>query len=1174
MAKGVKGGGKGSSNKTSQSEVCLCEHPFQCSCGKRPDRPSKGHKWDAQLKQWGGKGHKQKGAGGVGNAYKGTELDTKAKTTEVGGTVLQPWQSLPSTLLKDVCSKESRPLPKFQRLEENSNKKYIKYKCTVKDSKKNGKIENDLIFIPAGKGALNEEQAMEESALLALLQLTPSLPHERRLPEPYKSTWLHALGESAKKDQGVNLKKPAALISKETTPEINPTAEPNKASVNTSLTQGLTFVSKAERDKHYAKERSQIQEVQRRNEALQRAIAPHPCFMSASIRRTIERLLRGDSRGLEERDEDENEPLKDLSPEQSVILEKIVSQGFTSRQAHRAVLENASTDNNVDCYEICLQWLCIHLNEDELPEGFDPRGRTLDVIATSSQASSTVNLFNNKYGLSTMEAQSVESQLSAPVDGWKVACTLWNLVSNNINIDPLVNSQECTTPDCQLWSEEAETLQAIFSPEECIIEQQSSNTKVSLTLTNCHTNDGTVLAYLQTPNVNPQLVIYITDTYPSSPCMAFLESVQHVSASSNHSVAWLMLREFASFIHTLPLGEPMIYQIYTHAVSLLSLNLDTLISNGANEIKQAETNSNLVVESNSIPVQLPTKPPPPPKRRPRDTLRASFWTMPPSDMKQPTSSPKVPISIQRQRQQLPASKSKEQFLQLISDNPVLLITGETGCGKTTQIPQYLLDDPCNKIVVAQPRRLAATGVATRVSQERGETIGNSVGFVVRGDVQCSVTSTRLLFCTTGVLLRQLQSENPLDCLTHIVVDEVHERHLDTDVLLGLLKKFLPTNPHLKIVLMSATMDADHMAAYWSTDLRTTPRMHIPGFTHPVRDFTLEDVLKLTGYIPRKHNKSLKSPVSSEHPTEVIDLESRRSILEKHMNDLLGRMDPNQIPYDLLAVLLQTLLNEQDEDNGSILVFLPGAPEIQTATNIIRRLIPSSASYTLLPLHGGLQSKEQNLVFSSAPSRKIILATNVAETSITIPDCTCVIDTCREKQASYDPVNRMPLLVEQFASLDSLKQRRGRAGRVRPGTCYKLINKSTLNSLQPHGTPEILRCALDQTLLQVLFLDVEDGTGSFLKTLPTPPSQTAIDSALHSLHSLGAINVQPVCLTPLGVHLSGIPAPPTIAKRKLRCIVLFQPFNYSISYCNTLYIQSWLWEPSWAVGRLHYLLRQA
>lgn len=374
-------------------------------------------------------------------------------------------------------------------------------------------------------------------------------------------------------------------------------------------------------------------------------------------------------------------------------------------------------------------------------------------------------------------------------------------------------------------------------------------------------------------------------------------------------------------------------------------------------------------------------------------------------------------------------------------------------GKTTQIPQYILENTPSdaKIVVAQPRRLAATGVADRVANERGEPkpgVG-TVGYVVRGDTKMS-DQCRLMFCTTGVLLRQLQSEGALDCITHIVIDEVHERHLDTDVLLAVLKETRPS--HLRVVLMSATMDADRFATYWGDN---TPRMHIPGFTYPVNDYFLDDVLQITGYIPSRNGKNRKfnttrMNTSRSETNEWNDEENSEEVKEDgtpsdldissfSIDDLVKRVDSTYIDYDMLATLVSHLVQSKDnDDDGSILVFLPGAPEIERATNTLLRMTKGE-KMNVLPLHGGLQPQEQKKVFDSSAygMTKVILSTNVAETSITIPDCTIVIDTTREKQSSYDPSNRMPLLIEKYASQDSLKQRRGRAGRVRPGSCYKV-----------------------------------------------------------------------------------------------------------------------------------------
>lgn len=438
---------------------------------------------------------------------------------------------------------------------------------------------------------------------------------------------------------------------------------------------------------------------------------------------------------------------------------------------------------------------------------------------------------------------------------------------------------------------------------------------------------------------------------------------------------------------------------------------------------------------------------------------------------------------------------------------------------------------------------------------------------MRGD-SAICDKSRLVFCTTGVLLRQLQSNGALDCITHVVVDEVHERHLDTDVLLGLLKQYLPIYPHLKVILMSATLDADRFASYWVGD---TPRMHIPGRTFPVKDYMLEDVLALTAYIPRRKNngnsrgdyglKKATPWTDSEISEEEKEEASSKSTAELEseitegkpirIDEVLKKIDENHIDYDLLAALVRHLVqSKKSMDDGSILIFLPGASEINKAIEAIQRTA-TDLPIRLFPLHGGLQPQEQNKVFISADRgfTKVIVSTNVAETSITIPDCTIVIDSAKEKQSSYDPANRMPLLLEQFASKASLKQRRGRAGRVREGRCFKLISHATYQKLQEHSDPEIRRCALEQTLLSLLYLGVESGSGNFFRSLIDPPSVESIKAAESSLIQLSAVervNAE-LNLTPLGSHLAGIPAPPMIGKSKF-FYVLFTMHHVSHYEC--------------------------
>lgn len=338
-------------------------------------------------------------------------------------------------------------------------------------------------------------------------------------------------------------------------------------------------------------------------------------------------------------------------------------------------------------------------------------------------------------------------------------------------------------------------------------------------------------------------------------------------------------------------------------------------------------------------------------------------------------------------------------------------------GKSTQIPAYILEeDPIgSKIVVVQPRRIAATGVANRVAEERGEQQAGrgSVGYVVRGDsALCS--QSRLVFCTTGVLLRQFQVEGALDCLTTIVIDEVHERNLDGDILLGLLKRILPTKPHLRVVLMSATLATDSFKTYWGNTY--VPHVHIPGRTFPVTDFFLEDVLRITGFVPSKKKTRHRSKsmmwldVENQNEAQEMDMiddtgpKEPTEVPAQHripIDELVGRVDETSPDPDIICRLLKHIIHSKDpSDDGSILVFLAGVPDIKNLELAIKNQLVG-VPITVLPLHGGLQAKEQGRVFQPAQKgyTKIVLSTNVAETSVTIPDCTVVIDTyvlCRDQ----------------------------------------------------------------------------------------------------------------------------------------------------------------------------------
>eukprot|EP00526_Cylindrotheca_closterium_P003295 CAMPEP_0113647716 /NCGR_PEP_ID=MMETSP0017_2-20120614/25277_1 /TAXON_ID=2856 /ORGANISM="Cylindrotheca closterium" /LENGTH=1482 /DNA_ID=CAMNT_0000559827 /DNA_START=29 /DNA_END=4477 /DNA_ORIENTATION=+ /assembly_acc=CAM_ASM_000147 len=1154
--------GKGASadkGKNSNAPKCTCDHPFNCACGNRPPRPSRGHKWDPETQQWGGKGHKQKGASGqVSSAGK------QAQTTAVGQTNVAQWQKLPSTILRDYCQKQRRPPPKFKELLNDHTKTNFKVRVIVPDGKDSNK---DLILRPA-RPVGNEEQAREEASLLALLQLTPSLPHERKLPEPYKTTWLAAV-QAQKDAQESRNNMPKGNRGGDSKPAASTTGSGgkgnNKASSNTNLALGSTFTSHADRRKRQEEKKRQRNARIRKHEAIRMANRNHPVFLSATLRQQIQRLLKGDTNLMLE-DSADDAPLEPYqSDRQGYVEERLHQEGFTKRQARKAFEEQSKTKKHANdsddeelwerLYDDCLQWLCIHLDEDQLPEGFDPRGATLEIVsnasvtktATGSTAkadapavSPELQQFAKNHGLVEQDLALIAKSAT----GKSLEDALWTKVCELAEVN-LADGDSCADADenKQMFEEEMEAMEAIF-PSDCTVTSANGLSNIVI-----KTPEELVLTLVvpseQYPSVFPQKVI-VTGNWPSKVGLSFTV-------------------ELVKFVSTLSLGEPMLFEIYGQ-IQLLFQTLDELPvvslspqGDSAAQTKQSTQSKGTASKPSNGKQFTPKHRMHKVQKRPR--ARGEFWSTLPAKAPPATAFPKIDKDLHNIRAQLPAGKARGDFLERVKEaeslSRVVLVTGDTGCGKTTQIPQFILENAPreSKIVVAQPRRLAATGVAARVAQERGEgKVGTgSVGYVVRGD-SAYCKNTRLLFCTFGILLRQLQCKGALDCITHVVLDEVHERNLDCDVLMALLRKALSSSPNLRVILMSATLDADRFAAYWGDK---TPRMHIPGRTFPVEDYFLENVLDLTGYIPPKKKKKRYFYSNSQprqrkstpwNDSEMSDPEDQEEEEGKEASKSTGnfggnvppleervkRVDESSVDYDMLGQLVRYLIQKNIMGRGgSILVFLPGAPEINQAKAVVGK-ITGGLNVSLLPLHGGLQPKDQNAVFRSYGGvTKVILSTNVAETSITIPDCTVVIDSCREKQSTYDPANRMPMLIEHFASKASLKQRRGRAGRVRSGKCYKLISKETHAKLRDHTAPEITRCALDQTLLSLMFLGVERGNGSFIKTLLDPPAQESLDAAIFSLWKVGALehssNNDELDLTPLGMHLAGIPAPPVVGK---------------------------------------------
>ncbi|CBF86255.1 hypothetical protein AN2138.2 [Aspergillus nidulans FGSC A4] len=480
---------------------------------------------------------------------------------------------------------------------------------------------------------------------------------------------------------------------------------------------------------------------------------------------------------------------------------------------------------------------------------------------------------------------------------------------------------------------------------------------------------------------------------------------------------------------------------------------------------------------------------------------------------------KAQQAMLRARESLPAWNTQDAIIRAVNTHQVTIISGETGSGKSTQSVQFVLDDMIKRglggvanIICTQPRRISALGLADRVSDERCSSVGDEVGYIIRGESKSKPGTTKITFVTTGVLLRRIQSSSDsgniassLADVTHVVVDEVHERSLDTDFLLALLKDILRHRKDIKVILMSATLDADIFTQYFG-GRQSVGLVHIPGRTFPVEDYYLDDVIRETGFAPELAERGLEEDTA---PSSASD-ESFGKIL---------RSVGMGINYELIASTVRYIDSKLGDQPGGILIFLPGTMEIDKCLNAVKK-IPNAHP---LPLHASLLPAEQRRVFQSPPNgkRKVIAATNVAETSITIEDIVAVIDTGRVKETSYDPRDNMVRLQEVWASQAACKQRRGRAGRVRAGTCYKLYTRKAESSMPQRPDPEIRRVPLEQLCLSVRSMKGIDDVATFLANTITPPETIAVEGALNFLHRVGALDHDR--LTALGRYLSIIPA---------------------------------------------------
>ncbi|TDH67570.1 hypothetical protein CCR75_000062 [Bremia lactucae] len=581
---------------------------------------------------------------------------------------------------------------------------------------------------------------------------------------------------------------------------------------------------------------------------------------------------------------------------------------------------------------------------------------------------------------------------------------------------------------------------------------------------------------------------------------------------------------------------------------------------------------------------------------------------------------KIQKTLRTEAMKLPVHGYRNEILRLVENNQLVVVSGDTGCGKSTQIPQFLLDDALargrgeeTRILCTQPRRISAISLAERVSRERSGTDSKEVGHAIRFDSNYDAKRTKLIFCTTGTLLKWLQNDPLAQGFSHIILDEVHERDQFTDFLLILIKTaILKMRPKLKVILMSATIQVEKFSQYFQPDFPAPILQMVGGTTFPVTTLFLEDVLALLekdrrSVVPMMDFSSLGSIESTVHgqvtasvsenldlecplcgsarlkdveafgihvascfgdhlidydapaATELIPVsvpvssmgdflqavlsgitdEAKDALLSSYMKQLDALRQDNAVDYDLLLQLLSLVDRTfpiDEKENGAILVFLPGWEEISFMERAVLNSPATSYKYEIALLHSRLSNEEQRRAFLTPPhgKRKLVLATNIAETSLTIEDVVFVIDCGKSKQthalaATLSSSFVMGLQTTWVARANCV-QRTGRAGRVRAGICFRLFSKARFDSgMKEFLQPELLTTPLEELLLQIKLLQLEKkldirDAKEFLLQAMDAPNETSIDVSLQRLEHMRALGIGAdgkLALTLLGWHLAQI-----------------------------------------------------
>lgn len=798
--------------------------------------------------------------------------------------------------------------------------------------------------------------------------------------------------------------------------------------------------------------------------------------LDESMRQMLESMLKANLDWINRRADPQNA----TQVERQALKDRLVSLNF--REAH---VEEAME------YKDPLSFLLFNLPEDDLPSFFHKRKEdSMNKVEISALPLAVRNKVDRLIESGVSKDEALFALESSEMEEREAAGRLTEALYPKLVDDsaPLIPETE----SIEIWKQELESLQCIYEDSIKIIEADS-----------CYTID-------LFKELRLKLKVYRTNQYPSKLPGIIVSTFEKNYKLPNY-IKQQILSKLLEYVHESNLlGDMLVYHIY----EWLQDNMKRIIENPGPLLSEKALQRSLINNSG-----IPTSDSKAQKNGRSRGRQSKILTAQALETLRADHQNRLKDSSYRemlgQRAKLPAWHKKDLIVDLVEQNDVTLITGETGSGKSTQVVQFLLDSMiygskkvgAQRIICTQPRRISAIGLAERVADERCIGCGDEVGYVIRG-VNKTKNTTRIEFMTTGVLVRILQSDKSILENTIVVIDEVHERSIDTDLVVILLKNLLGKISGLKIVLMSATVDVNIFKRYF----RNLGTCHIEGRTFPIKDYFLEQILETLNF-KIKRDKAFSYSDDEDSMKEYL----RPSADCKFFNS-------GQINYDLVS---QVVLHADDQlqkadNDGSIIVFLPGVAEISKCCSMILSN-DVNKSFVVLPLHSALTPDEQRRVFKRYPhKRKIVVSTNIAETSITIDDCVATIDTGRAKTMIYDPKDNTTRLIESFISKAEAKQRRGRAGRVREGISYKLFSKRLYEEdMASMPKPEISRISLESLFVSVKAMGIKD-VKKFLSTGLDPPPVKSIEKAARMLTTVGLLDDFDGSLTELGKFISLMP----------------------------------------------------